>query len=90
MPADLGVQFCMTEFERAHGKDGFSLTSIETIMSVQTGPSGMGGNNGLRCGNCINIFHLFLQKGHFTTYECAVHGIGDVESLRSIRRQVQG
>jgi len=26
--------------------------------------------------------------GHFTTYECAVHGIGDAEALKSIRRQI--
>ena len=38
------------------------------------------------------ILSLFppCLSGHFTTFECAVHGIGDIQSLRDIRNQVQG
>jgi hypothetical protein len=26
--------------------------------------------------------------GHYTTYECAVHGLGDVSSLKKIRADI--
>jgi short subunit dehydrogenase-like uncharacterized protein len=70
VPADLGVHFCRQQFARAHTHDGYTLSSIECFLSLNSGPGGVG--------------------GHFTTFECAVHGIGDVESLRAIRAQVQG
>ena len=43
VPADLGVQFCMKQFSTIHKNDDFSLTSIESFLSVDTGPSGLGG-----------------------------------------------
>ena len=70
VPADMGVQYCIQQFKKAHASDGYSLTSIESFLKLKCGPSGLG--------------------GHYTTYECAVHGIGDVRSLRMIRNQVQG
>eukprot|EP00603_Paraphysomonas_imperforata_P012700 CAMPEP_0114457414 /NCGR_PEP_ID=MMETSP0104-20121206/4150_1 /TAXON_ID=37642 ORGANISM="Paraphysomonas imperforata, Strain PA2" /NCGR_SAMPLE_ID=MMETSP0104 /ASSEMBLY_ACC=CAM_ASM_000202 /LENGTH=438 /DNA_ID=CAMNT_0001629959 /DNA_START=23 /DNA_END=1340 /DNA_ORIENTATION=+ len=69
VPADMGVRFCMQQFQNAHPDDGYSLSSIESFLKVITGPSGLG--------------------GHYTTFECAVHGIGDVDSLRRIRNEVQ-
>lgn len=43
VPADLGVQFSMQKFAEAHSDDGFTLSSIESFLSVDTGPSGLGG-----------------------------------------------
>ncbi|CAE7556545.1 SCCPDH, partial [Symbiodinium microadriaticum] len=66
VPADLGVVFCMQKFNEKYGET-HNLSSIESFLSLNAGPSGM--------------------AGHYTTYECAVHGLGDVQSLRRIRRE---
>lgn len=46
--------------------------------------------------DCCNSISSFLTinsgpsgfAGHYTTFECAVHGFSDVESLRSIRKKI--
>jgi hypothetical protein len=50
-------------------QDTHILHSVESFLSIETGPSGL--------------------AGHYTTFECAVHGLGDVQSLRRIRRAVE-
>lgn len=51
-----------------------SVQNCNTIESFLTVDTGSGG---------------IVGAGHYTTYECAVHGMGDVHSLRSIRHAVE-
>ncbi len=44
-----------------------------------------------QCSSVESIFVLDAPKGfvaHFTTYECAVHGLGDASAVRKIRKDI--
>ena len=35
------------------------------------------------------VYFIYPLLGHYTTYECAVHGFGDAANLKKVRRDIE-